>query len=112
MLREIDTAEKERLAGTGRMDATASAARVRASRQVAGMNQGQLARILGITKSTVSGVENGASFPSREMMAFFMKEHRIDFNFLISGQFAQLPGDVQESLFPALSDAWTALARK
>lgn len=94
------------------MDQTAASVRIRAARAVSGLNQEQMATALKITKSTVSGIENGASFPSRDMMAYLYREHRIDFNFLISGLFSQLPQDVQEQLFPALNVAWKAVERK
>jgi hypothetical protein len=35
-------------------------------------------------------------------MRYFFRSHRIDFNFLIHGEFAQLPADVQDRLFSAL----------
>jgi len=35
-------------------------------------------------------------------MRYFYRAHRIDFNFLLHGDFAQLPADVQARLFAAL----------
>ncbi|TNE62200.1 MAG: XRE family transcriptional regulator [Sphingomonadales bacterium] len=111
-VQNLSAREKEILAGTGKMDPVSSSIRMRAARKVSGLNQDQLANALGITKSTISGIERGVSFPSREMMAFYLKEYRIDFNFLISGLYSQLPQDVQEKLFPALIDAKNAMERK
>lgn len=98
--------DKERLAKTGDMGAAACAIRLKAARLSTGMNQRELADALGLQRTTnISNMEKAISYPNRETMNYFFKEHRIDFNFLMSGHYAQLPGDVQQRLFPALEDA-------
>jgi hypothetical protein len=42
-------------------------------------------------------------------MRFYFRAHRIDFNFLMHGDFAQLPADVQAQIFDALPSAKRAL---
>lgn len=102
----MNTDQKEKLARTGDMNIVACAIRLRAARVVAKLTQQQLAEALGNKRSTnISNMEKALSFPNREVMRFFFREHRIDFNFMMSGHYAQLPGDVQDQLFPALEAA-------
>lgn len=107
--------EKEALARTGDMGIAACAIRLRAARHVASLTQTQLASALGWKRTTnISNMEKAHTYPNREVMSYFFREHRIDFNFLMSGHYAQLPGDVQERLFPALevaSNEWDQTAR-
>lgn len=94
---------KERLALTGRMDIAACSIRLKAARFAANLTQKQLADVLGLKRTTnISNMELALSYPNREVMSYFFREHRIDFNFLMSGHYAQLPGDVQDRLFSAL----------
>ena len=37
-------------------------------------------------------------------MLYFKRNHRIDFNFFMDGDWVQLPGDVQSKLFPILQE--------
>lgn len=102
----MDSKQKQQLAHTGSLDAAASAIRLRAARMAAGLSQKQLAKALGMPRTTnISNMERALSFPNREIMSFLWREHRIDFNFLMSGSYAQLPGDVQDRLFAALEVA-------
>ena len=103
---------KEALAHTGRMDAASCAIRLRAARIVSGLEQQELARLCGVTKSALANAEAGSSFPSRDVMRYLYRAHRIDFNFMLNGDFAQLPGDVQDRLFPALEVAGREWDRK
>ncbi|WP_312531934.1 helix-turn-helix transcriptional regulator [Paracoccus sp. (in: a-proteobacteria)] len=99
----MNTDQKERLAHKGKMGMAACAIRLKAARMAVGLSQKQLADALGLKRTTnISNMELAQSFPNREIMAYFFSEHRIDFNFLMSGHYAQLPGDVQDALFPAL----------
>lgn len=97
--------EQERLARTGDMGKEACAIRLRAARLCAGLNQLDTAKAVGIKKTTYNNMEMALSFPSREVMRWFYRAQRIDFNFLMNGDFAQLPSDVRDRLFPALSAA-------
>jgi transcriptional regulator with XRE-family HTH domain len=99
--------EKEHLALTGDMSRKASAIRLRAARYVAMPDaQGKdFAEAVGISKSSLTTMEKGQQFPNREVMKYLDRGHRIDFNFMMNGYFAQLPHDVQTALFDQLGRA-------
>lgn len=102
----MDIESKRRLAWTGEIGKAACAVRLRAARALTGLNQRELSLVLKMRNSTnLNSMENGVTFPTREVMRYFYEEHRIDFNFLVAGEYNQLPGDVQERLFPALEAA-------
>ncbi|MCU0909818.1 MAG: helix-turn-helix domain-containing protein [Rhodobacteraceae bacterium] len=101
----MDIDARHHLARTGDISLKACAIRLSAARIVAGASQKDIAAAVGIRKTAYSNMEVGRSFPSRDVMRWFYRLHRIDFNFLIHGDFAQLPGDVQERLFSALAAA-------
>lgn len=105
--------DKEALAMTNRDDLVAAAIRLRAAREAMDLSQEDVANAIDLSFSTVSNVERAKSFPSRKLMVYFFREHRIDFNFLIAGNYAQLPGDVLDRLWPALArvQAQTGLLR-
>ena len=106
--------EKERIARRGNMGLEACAIRLAAARRVANVSQAEVAEAAGIKKTAYSNMETGRSFPTRPVMKFFHRLHRIDFNFLMHGDFAQLPGDVQSVIFDALiaaGDAWDQRSR-
>ena len=98
----MDTDMKHRLALTGDADETAAGIRLKAARKCAGLSQEKLGELNSTGKAAVANAEKGRSFPSRPLMKYFFREHRIDFNFFVDGQFAQLPGDVQDQLFEKL----------
>lgn len=105
--------EKERLARRNDMTMEACAIRLRAARIFAGFKQQRDAAVaMNMKPTTYNNMEKGLSFPSREVMRFFYRAHRIDFNFLINGDFAQLPSDVHEPLFQALADAESEWGRR
>ncbi|SIT11327.1 helix-turn-helix domain-containing protein [Paracoccus saliphilus] len=102
----MNSEQKHSLAHTGDMGIVACAIRLKAARYAANLMQTELARSLGLKRTTnISNMEKAHTFPNREIMSYFFKEHRIDFNFLMSGHYSQLPGDVQDRLFPALEVA-------
>jgi transcriptional regulator with XRE-family HTH domain len=94
--------EKRRLARSGDAGKAAAAIRLRAARIAAELSQEALGKAGGVKKAAVSNAENGTAFPGRSILIFLHREHRIDLNFMINGDFAQLPGDVQDRLFQAL----------
>lgn len=88
------------------MGLEACAIRLKAARLASSMSQIELAAALGYDRSTnISNMETGKNHPNREVMSWLWREKRIDFNFLMAGLYAQLPGDVQDRLFPALEAA-------
>ena len=101
---DIDT--KSRLARINDSSVEAVAIRLRAAHKVTGYEKhGQLAEACGIKKTTLSNAMNAHNHPSIAVLSYLYRAHRIDFNFMMLGLFAQLPGDVQDALFPALQDA-------
>lgn len=97
--------EKLHLAETDDMSKRAVCRRFRAAVSAAGYaRQRDFADAIGSRGVTsINNAFTEKQFPSREMMAVLFRGHRIDFNFILAGQFNQLPGDVQDSLFAALS---------
>ena len=101
-MQRMDYEEKRALARTGDFSKEAAALRLRAARRAAGLGQADLGAAAKITKAAISNSENAQSYPGRSVMIYLYREHRIDLNFMICGEFSQLPGDVQETLFSAL----------
>ena len=101
----MDFLTKERLAMTRDSESKAAAIRLKAARLYTGLSQDDLGAMGGVKNAAISNIEKGRSFPGRPLMTYLFREHRIDFNFLIYGEFAQLPSDVQERLFPFLQSA-------
>jgi len=105
--------DKIRLAHTHDLGVSACAIRLRAARALTGLKQKELAEKLPwLSTTNLNNMENGTSFPNRQIMEYYYREHRVDFNFLIGGLYAQLPGDVQEQLFVALEAANSEWDRK
>lgn len=101
----MDFAEKQRLSWHGDTGLAACAVRLRAARGVTGKQAQELARECGVSKTVYSNAESGLNYPNRDVMKHLFRAYRIDFNFMINGDFVQLPGDVQDALFAALVDA-------
>jgi hypothetical protein len=95
-----------RLAQTGDLSRQAACRRFRAAVHASGYAQQKaFAAALGIRGVTsVNNVFKERQFPSRDMIAVLFQGHRVDFNFVLAGQFSQLPGDLQDALFAALAD--------
>ena len=103
----MDIETKQKLAMTGDMSQMACAIRLRAARYVAMPDaQGKdFAEAVGISKSGLTTMEKGNQYPNRNVMKYLYRGHRIDFNFMMNGDFAQLPQDVQDALFAQLERA-------
>ncbi|WP_111559451.1 helix-turn-helix domain-containing protein [Paracoccus sediminilitoris] len=102
----MDIDQKSRLARINDMGLAATAVRLRAAFIVTGLpQQSELAKAAGISKTVLSNAMAGATYPNRDLMKYLYRAHRVDFNFLMNGDFSQLPGDVQDRLFPALQAA-------
>lgn len=104
--------EKQKLAHTDDTGLAACAIRLRAARKVVGLSSKEMARACGVSRTVYSNAESGATYPNRAVMKHLYRAHRIDFNFMINGDFAQLPGDVQDAIFPALELAQCEWDRK
>ena len=106
MMPGMDLDQKTRLARVNDMGLAATAIRLRAAFLVTGLRQHlELAKAAGVSKTVLSNAMAGSTYPNREVMKYLYRAHRIDFNFLMNGDFAQLPGDLQERIFPALEAA-------
>ena len=94
--------EKERLARRHDHSMPACAARVAAALIVTGMKQKEVAKEAGVGEAAISNAKKALNYPTMPLMKWLYRGHRIDFNFLMAGEFAQLPADVQDRLFAAL----------
>ncbi|WP_236627407.1 MULTISPECIES: helix-turn-helix domain-containing protein [unclassified Sulfitobacter] len=104
--------EKEQLTRLGDMSKEACALRLLVARDSTGLSQLETSQQAGIANNALNNMEKGRQFPNREIMKYFYRAHRIDFNFLMHGDFAQLPQDVQKSLFANLSKRSSELDQK
>ena len=101
----MDIEQKERLARLNDMGLEATAIRLRAARMAAGMSQKNLALACDMSNTVLNNAEMGLTAPNHKVMKYLYRAHRIDFNFLLNGDFAQLPGDVQSAIFASLEVA-------
>lgn len=99
----MDLEKKTKLARVNDMSQEAAAIRLRAAFAVTGLKQhNDLAAAAGVSKTVLSNAMAGSTYPNRNVLKYLYRAHRVDFNFMMNGDFAQLPGDVQDLLFPAL----------
>lgn len=98
----MDYEEKARLARLDDDGLAACAIRLRAAVSLTGKLDKDFAADAGISKTVLSNAMAGKTYPNRDVMKHLYRSYRIDFNFMMNGDFVQLPGDVQEALFPAL----------
>lgn len=99
----MDADQKDTLAMTRNSSAIACGRRLRVGREVAELTQKQLAEATGKTKASISNAENGLSFPGRDAQLHLHRNYGIDFNFLVVGEYVQLPSPLQDLLFERLS---------
>lgn len=95
--------DKTKLARTGDTSKEAAGIRLTAARKAIGLSQADLGKAVKLTKAAINNAESAMSYPGRNLMIFLYRQHRIDINFMVCGDFAQLPGDVQDRLFQELS---------
>lgn len=95
--------EKEALTLRAVTSSDAIARRLRAARMVAEPKQKEFAALVGLNPKTYNSQETKGA-PSLKVMEYLYKNHRIDFNFVLYGDFLTLPGDVQTALFAALRE--------
>jgi transcriptional regulator with XRE-family HTH domain len=100
----MDIELKKELAGYLKSDKVSAGRRLSAVRRMVGLTQEELAAKVGNKKASISNTERGDSHPSAELMHSLLDEYRVDPNFIVVGQFAQLPGDVQDAIFEYLAD--------
>lgn len=97
--------ERRRLFRTGEMDKAACGTRLTAGRIAAGYDRAKdFAEAIGARVTTYNSQEKGVSNPSLAAMAELYVSHRIDFNFILYGEFSHLDPFVREALEDALRD--------
>lgn len=96
--------QKEALARHRLTSNEAIAIRLRAARSLAGGTQAEFAKEVGISPTTYNSQEMKGR-PSLEVLHHLYRNYRVDYNFILYGDFLQLPGDVQNALFDALPAA-------
>ena len=104
----MNITQKESLTRLGDMSKEACAQRLVSARLTSGLSQLEVSQQAGIANNSLNNMERGRQFPNREIMRYFYRAHRIDFNFLMHGDFSQLPQDVQADLFSKLKGASSA----
>ena len=107
----MDIMEIERLTRLGDMSKDACAIRLLAARLTTGLSQLEASELAGIANNALNNMEKGRQFPNREIMRYYHRAHRIDFNFILHGDFAQLPQDTQASLVEKL-DIFDKISRE
>ncbi|MEP3297592.1 MAG: XRE family transcriptional regulator [Pseudoruegeria sp.] len=102
--------QKESLSMHGDMGLKASAIRLLAARLFTEIpTQNGFAKACDVGATTYNNMEKALNYPNRKVMKYLYRGHRIDFNFLMNGDFSQLPEDVQNRLFEKLRiahDEW------
>lgn len=99
----MDIMEIERLTRLGDMSKDACSIRLLAARLTTGLSQLEASEFAGIANNALNNMEKGRQFPNREIMRYYHRAHRIDFNFILHGDFAQLPQDTQAALVEKLA---------
>lgn len=111
----MDIDKKEQLARKGDMGIEACAIRLMAARRTSGLeSQKAFAAACGVSQSSYNNMEKGLQFPNRAVMRYLFRGHRIDFNFMMNGDFSQLSADVSEKIFeqlPAANSEWDQKSR-
>ncbi|WP_273691687.1 hypothetical protein [Ketogulonicigenium vulgare] len=64
-------------------------------------SQKDFAAMAGVNVTTYNTQEIKGT-PSMAVMVYLYENHRIDFNFILNGDYITLPGDVQDALFAVL----------
>jgi len=100
----MDLDARNALTRQGDVGEDASRLRFQSALLVTGMSQKEFAQMAGVGTTALANMLAGRSFPNRKVMQYLYRAHRIDFNFLMNGDYAQLPGDVSERLFATLRE--------
>lgn len=100
----MDFDAKQRLARTGDVSNDAASFRLRAGRESLEpkISQKAMAERLGVPQTTYASWETGDAYPPPPIIRHFRREHDIDFEFVMYGDWRRLPGDVQERVFDAM----------
>lgn len=96
--------EKETLFQRGNASDEAVRRRLRAALSISDRPQKEIAAELGISPTTLNS-QIMSGHPKKDLMVFIYRNLKIDFNFLLFGDFLQLSEATQIALIEALSDA-------
>lgn len=94
--------EKERLARRHDDSPDACAIRLRVARLYTGLSQKDAAAEAGAGHTAWNNAEKARNYPQLSMMRWLYRAHRIDFNFILAGEFTQLHPEVQQAIFDLL----------
>jgi transcriptional regulator with XRE-family HTH domain len=96
------------------MSKEAVAFRLRAARTCIkpAVAQKDMAGEIGVSAQTYGNWETAVAYPSLTALRHFYRRYRVDFNFLLHGDYAQLPRDVQSDLFECLKEEQHRLDQK
>jgi transcriptional regulator with XRE-family HTH domain len=98
----MDYRQLEQLALPGDISKEAVGLRMAAGLKVANLKQAELARAINRTQGAIGNAVAGSNYPSIDALQELYRLTRVDFNFFLVGQTAQLPADVQARLLYAL----------
>ena len=101
----MNVEEKERLARWRDISKEACGRRLKAAKLAVGLTSTSLAEAMGegMTVQKISNAERGDNYPSIPLLRYLLRSHRVDYNFIFHGEFAQLPADLQDQLFAQLA---------
>ena len=98
----MNLANFEKYSCSGDTSKQATGTRIKAARLLAGISQRELGEAGGVGKTAVTNLEKGKSYPNRDILIYFYRNHRVDLNFLVLGHHTQLPVDVAGRLYDQL----------
>jgi len=93
---------RDRLARSGDWSDEAAGYRLEAAIRATGLSKTAFAERSGQQLTAVINSTKGRSWPSKQTMRELWRSHRIDPDFIMAGEYGQLPSDVQERIFAAL----------
>lgn len=96
--RSLEYQDKIAMTRMGDASIEACAERVAVARAATGLSKTKFCKEAGVGLTSFLNAEAGRSYPSRAVMLYLHRNHRIDFNFILHGDFQQLPSDVQSVL--------------
>lgn len=109
MANKIDPSGHDGIARKADYSVEACSFRARAAILCSGHTLTSFAKASGQTLTALINSTKGRSYPSRATMLTLYRFHRIDPTFILTGDYAQLPGDIQTRLFEALRAAQSEL---
>lgn len=97
----MDYLEIEKRCRRGDTSAEAIHKRLVAARMMTGLSQKELAAKVGLKYTTFRSQEQSGA-PSVRLMSYFLAAFQVDYNFILGGDPARLPGDVLQEILKHL----------